>query len=109
MKLNDLLDMTFREVISNYCVLFSEECCYFYGISTYEAMNEIANEYELCDEPSLVVEPILFNMEVLFEFEEADDDTEVMSVEKIRELIDNNLMIEKKKTEGQYGRQDKNN
>lgn len=96
LKLVELLDMPLREILENYCVLFSEECCWTYGVTTHDAFREIEQKYDMVDEPSMVAEPILFNVDLLMEFEDDDNPTEILTVEKIEEIIDNNLMIEKK-------------
>ena len=96
MKLIELLDMTLREILEKYCVLFSEECCHTYGITTHDAIGEIAEEYDLCDEPSLTAQPILFNIELLCEFEDENNTAEILTTEAIRQLIENHLPIEKK-------------
>lgn len=96
MKLTELLDMTLREVIDKYCVLFSEECCWTYGVTTHDAIGEIAEKYDLCDEPSLTSQPILFNLELLCEFEDEDNDAEILTTKDIERLIENHLPIERK-------------
>lgn len=96
MKLLELLDLPLKEILDKYCLLWSAECCYIYGITTHKAINEIADKYNICDEPSLVAEPILFNIDLLAEFEDENNPAEILTVEKIEELIDNHLPIEKK-------------
>ena len=96
MKLIKLLDLTLREILEKYCVLFSEECCWTYGITTHEAINKIAEKYNLSDAPSLTVQPILFNLEILLEFEDETNDAEILTVKDIENLIENHLPIEKK-------------
>lgn len=96
MKLIELLDVPLREILENYCVLFSEECCWIYGITTHEAFGEIVEKYDLCDEPSLTSQPILFNLELLLEFEDETNDAEILTTKDIERLIENHLPIEKK-------------
>lgn len=45
MKIDDLLDLTLREILENYVSIQSLECGYFYGITTVENAERIFEEY----------------------------------------------------------------
>lgn len=45
MTIDDLLDLTLREVLDNYVSIQSLECGYFYGITTVEDAKKIFEEY----------------------------------------------------------------
>ncbi|MBO5476323.1 MAG: hypothetical protein J6A15_01030 [Clostridia bacterium] len=50
MKIDDLLDKPLREVLEEYCVVFSPECDYYYGITKWEDANSIYEEFDLEEE-----------------------------------------------------------
>ena len=89
MKVTDLLDLTVREVLEEYCVLFSPECCYTYGVTTNELAEKMYQDYNIEDEypESMCPEPLI-NHEVW-------DHEELIDWEKIERIMDN-LGISKK-------------
>lgn len=93
MRLEELLDMPFKEVLENFGVLYSPECDYIYGITTKEATEKLFEKYDLCEQESMDCEPLL-RFDVLCEFEE---NGEVLTFERIEEIIENNLDIPLKK------------
>ena len=50
MKIDDLVDKPLREVLEEYCVVFSPECDYYYGITKWEDANSIYEEFDLEEE-----------------------------------------------------------
>ena len=89
MKLQKLLEMPLKEVLEKFCVLYSPECDYIYGIATNEAVTEILEKYDFSEEASMDSEPLI-RLDVLFEFEENCD---VLTFKRIDEIIENNLDI----------------
>ena len=47
MKLDELLDLTLRELLENYVVLYNYECCYPYGIAPVEVVDEMYRTYDV--------------------------------------------------------------
>lgn len=50
MDIDDLMNMTIEEVLDTYCVVYSPECGYYYGITTWDEANQMWDEFELEDE-----------------------------------------------------------
>ena len=49
MKIDDLMEMKVRDLLDEYCVVYSPECGYNYGISRWEDVNKIPDEFDLED------------------------------------------------------------
>ena len=49
MKVDDLWDKTIKEVLEDYCILYSPECDYNYGICRWDDANAMYEEYDLED------------------------------------------------------------
>lgn len=47
MKINDLMDLTLREILENYVVVQNLECGYYYGIFKQEDVDQIYEEYNI--------------------------------------------------------------
>jgi len=47
MLIDDLLEMTVAEVLENFCVVYSPECDYNYGIAKWYDVNQIWEEFDL--------------------------------------------------------------
>ena len=88
MKLTEILDLTLREILNEYCILYSAECDYIYGVTTHDVIEEMNDKYDLCDEPSIAVDSLI-NMEVLGELEDAQNDKEILTMENIEAIIEN--------------------
>lgn len=50
MKVDDLMQMTVEEVLSEYCIVYSPECDYNYGIARWDDANQIYEEFDLEDQ-----------------------------------------------------------
>lgn len=50
MKIKDLLDLSFREVLENYCIIQSLECDYIYGLAVSDDVETLFNDYNIEDE-----------------------------------------------------------
>lgn len=50
MKVDDLWDKTIKEVLEDYCILYSPECDYNYGICRWDDANAMYEEYDLEDQ-----------------------------------------------------------
>lgn len=92
LKLEEIQNMTVKEVLEEYCVLYSAECEWIYGIISYTDAENLWKEYELDDEPSCCTRPLI-NFEVLEVINETDDET--LNKERIERIMDN-LGIEKR-------------
>ena len=88
MKITELLGLTLREILDRFCILYSAECDYIYGITTHDVIGEMNEKYDLCDEPSIAVDPLI-NMELLIELEDEDNDIEVLTMQNIEKIIEN--------------------
>lgn len=90
MLVNELLDMKLRDVLDEFCFVYSPECGYLYGVSRWDDVASMWDEYDLEDEYCFEGEDIIaWPMEV-------DFDAEVLEVERLRNVLDY-LGIEKKK------------
>lgn len=47
MKISDLMEMKVIDVLNEYCILYSPECDYNYGIGRWEDANQIYEEFDL--------------------------------------------------------------
>lgn len=47
MKIDDILDLTLREILDTYCIVYSPECDYIYGFSDYETMEKLYENYNI--------------------------------------------------------------
>lgn len=50
MDVDDLMKMTVEDLLNEYCVLYSPECDYNYGIGRWDDANEIYEEFDLEDQ-----------------------------------------------------------
>ena len=50
MKVDDLWNKTVKEVLEEYCILYSPECDYNYGICRWDDANAMYEEYDLEDQ-----------------------------------------------------------
>ena len=88
----DLLDMTLREVLDEFCFVYSPECGYLYGITRWDDAYQMWEEYDLKDEYCFDSESIMaWPMEV-------DLENDILTLEGLRRVLDY-LGIEKKKEE----------
>lgn len=89
MKFNELLDLTLREVLENYCTVLNLECGYHYGIFKQEDIEQIFEEYNINEYPeAFAVEPLI-SSEIL------DGVEEVKGYKSLVKIV-NNLGISKK-------------
>lgn len=90
--INDLLDLTLREVLEEYCTVQSLECGYYYGITTFEEANQIINNYNIQEDDNQVRVHFdnLINDELLL-----DCDKPILTYDKL-EVICKNQGITKK-------------
>ena len=89
LKIEDLLDMTVSDLLDNYVLLYSPECDYSYGIADADDVESTFKEYDLEDQASMAVEPII-DFDII-----GDSDDEILTTEKIHEIM-KNIGIEKK-------------
>ena len=47
MKIDDLMEMKVGELLEEYCILYSPECDYNYGIARWKDANQIYEEFDL--------------------------------------------------------------
>ena len=86
---DDLLDMTLRDVLDEFCFVYSPECGYLYGIARWEDAYKMWDEYDLKEEYCFDSESIMaYPMEV-------DLQQEVITLEGLRRIM-NNLGMEKR-------------
>ena len=89
MKIDDLMDMTVRELLDQYCVVYSPECGYHYGITTWENANEIYEEYDLEEE-------YCFEGDYLIPLDYGFDcGEEVLTLENLKDLMDRLGIVKK--------------
>ncbi len=91
MKINDLLDLTLREILENYVAVFNPECCFYYGIFKVEDIDKIFKEYNIeKDYPEAFEVENLISDELIIDFNE-----EIKDYNKLLKIMDN-LGISKK-------------
>lgn len=98
MKIRDLLDLTFREVIENYRAVVSRECGYYYGIFHDKDIDKIFEKYDIDEDytESFAVENLICD-ELLVSY-----DDPVGGYEKLEEIV-NNLEISEKNEQKEKG------
>ena len=47
MKIKDLMDLTLGEILEKYCAVYNLECCYYYGITEIDKIDEIFENYNI--------------------------------------------------------------
>ena len=88
----DLLDMSLRDLLDEYCVLFSPECGYFYGIATIEDAQKVYDDYleHVSEHPSFSASPLL-DMDMDFE------NLKILKLSDIESILENHLGFSKNK------------
>lgn len=87
---NDLLDLTFREVLENYCTIYNAECGYYYGIAKIDDVDDLFNEYDIEEYSEAFGVESIISDEMVVDFNE-----EIISMDKMQRIM-NNLGINKK-------------
>ena len=59
MKFDDLLDLTLREIIEGFCLLYSPDCDCVYGVMRYDDWCNVDQAYDFEDSNAIEVLPIL--------------------------------------------------
>ena len=91
MKVNDLLDYTLRDLLESYCAIYNPECGYYYGIASFDDVDEIFGAYNVSEYSEGFDVENLINDEILVSFDE-----ELLSYERLERIM-SNLDISKKK------------
>ena len=86
----DLLDMTLRDILEEYCILFSPECMHYYGIAKIEDTQKAYDDYleNVSDHPSFSATPVI-GIDVEFEC------LKILSLADIEYLLENHLGFSK--------------
>jgi len=84
MKLTELLDLTLRELLENYVVLYNYECCYPYGVAPIEVADKMYEEYDVKSYWEAMTTEPLIDYELL-----ADHCDEVIDMDKVAIICDN--------------------
>ena len=48
--IDDLMDMKLRDVLDEYCITYSPECGYYYGVAKWDDANQMFEEFDLEDQ-----------------------------------------------------------
>ena len=92
MNINDLLDLTLREVLENYVVLHNLECGFYYGLAKTEDVEKLFQEFNINEDY-----PEAFNVESVLQDEVVTDYGEdLVTYPKMLKIMEN-LGISKKK------------
>lgn len=59
MLVDDLYDLTVRELLSDYCLVYSPECDYNYGITKWKDAEKIYDEFDLKDQASFDADSLI--------------------------------------------------
>lgn len=84
MDLEEILDMSLRDILDKYCAVYNLECGYYYGVSEFDSVDELFEKYNIEEEypEAFYIEPIV-NQEILDNFDE------LLSYEKMVKIMDN--------------------
>lgn len=89
--INDLLDLTLREVLENYVLLHNLECDYFYGLAKTKDVERLFKNYNINDDyPEAFSVCTIIQDDVVVDY-----DDEIITYEKMTKIMDN-LGITKK-------------
>lgn len=88
--IEDLLDLTLREVLENYCTVNNLECGYYYGVFRQEDIDRIFKEYNVKEYQEAFNVENLINDELIVSFQEKIKDYDKLTT------IMKNLGISKK-------------
>ncbi len=83
MNVEELLNKQFKDVLEEYCILYSPECDYGYGIASWDDVEKLYDKYDISDEPSIFAKSLL-DYHALNEF---DNEGEVLTFEKLEEIL----------------------
>ena len=89
MMIDDLMDMTVKEVLDTFCAISNPECGHFYGIATWEDVAKMFEEFDLEDEYCFYADSLI-SCEYEFDYGEC-----VLKINDLRKILDY-LGIEKK-------------
>ena len=90
MKLYELLDLTLRELLENYVVLYNLECGYPYGVAPVDVVDEMYETYDVQSYwEAMTTEPFM-DYELL-----EDHCDEVIDMEKVAIICDNLGILKK--------------
>ena len=89
MKLDDLLDLTLREILEQYCTVINLECGFHYGIFKQDDVEKIIEEYNINEYPEG------FHVDSLIPSEILDLCEEVKEYGSLVKIV-NNLGVSKK-------------
>ena len=82
MLVKELLDMKLRDILDEFCFVYSPECGYLYGVSRWDDVEQMWEEFDLEDEYCFEGDHIIaWPMEV-------DFDAEVLELEGLRHVLD---------------------
>jgi len=91
MKVEDILDLTLREVLDTYGAIYNPECGYYYGIACFDDIDELYYEYDIDETyPEAFEVENLIRDEVIVAFDE-----ELIDLDKLKRIM-HNLDIPKK-------------
>lgn len=86
MKVKDLFNKTFEEVLTDYCMIYSPECDMYYGIAKTEDAIKMFNKLKKKHEDAQV----FFSLESLVPSDVygIEENTEIIDAKKLDEIID---------------------
>lgn len=89
MKIDDLMDLTVRELLDEYCITYSPECDYNYGIARWGDVAQIYDEFDLEDHYCFSGDSLI-PLDYCF-----DSGEEVLTLDDLRCLMDKLGIIKK--------------
>lgn len=82
LMIDDLMQMTVGELLNEYCILYSPECDYNYGIGRWDDVNQIYEEFDL-------EEQYCFSGDSLIPLDYSFDEGEkVLTLDDMRHIMD---------------------
>lgn len=92
MKINDLYDLTLGELLEEYCILYNEECGYIYGITSYDLVERMFDEYDIESYSEAMVVNSLISDELII-----NDNEDLIDYDKISRIMKNLGIVKKDK------------
>lgn len=66
MMIDDLMEMPLKDVLDMFCIVYSPECGYYYGVASWDDVSQIYDKYDLeeeyCFEGDCLI-PLEYNFE----------------------------------------------
>ena len=93
-KIEDLLDLSLREVLEKFVAIQSLECCYYYGIAPVELIEKLFENYNIDEYAEAFNVQNLIDDELLVSYSDP-----ILTYEKLERIMENLGISKKEKVE----------